>query len=56
MSVVEIFIPRKFHPRKTLVLSTFLRMGETSGEEFMEQLGNLNSSELPGPDGVHLKL
>lgn len=56
MAVVGILIPRKFHPRETLVLSMFLRRGETSREEFMEQFGNLNSSELPGPDGVHLKL
>lgn len=56
MSIVEIFIPRKFHPRETLVLSMFLRRGETSREEFTEQFGNLNSRELPGPDGVHLKL
>lgn len=56
MSIAEILIPRKFHPRETLVLSRFLRMGEISGEEFTEQFGNLNSSELPGPDGVHLKL
>lgn len=56
MSIVEIFIPRKFYPRETLVLSMFLRRGETSREEFTKQFGNLNSSELPGPDGVHLKL
>lgn len=51
MSTVEIFIPRKFHPRETLALSMFLRRGETSREEFTEQFGYLNSSELLGPDG-----
>lgn len=56
MSVVEILIPRRFHPRETFVLSMLLRRGEISREEFTEQLGNLNSSELPGPDGAHLKL
>lgn len=56
MSVVEILIPRRFHPRETFVLSMLLRRGEVSREEFTEQLGNLNSSELPGPDGAHLKL
>ena len=56
MSIAEILIPRRFHPRETLVLSMLLRRGEILREEFTGQLGNLNSSELPGPDGVHLKL
>lgn len=37
--------------RETLALTMLLRRGETSKKEFTEQFGNLNSSELLGPDG-----
>lgn len=56
MSVFEILIPRRFYSRETLVPGMLLRRGEISRDEFMEQLGNPNSSELPEPGGVHIKL